>query len=62
MEGLKKKLDIAHHDLVDKVVIGERLDLLILEVFSNLNDSVIVSLSFQSSLGLSIFEKCILLI
>lgn len=29
------------HDLFDKVVIDQRLDLTILEVFSNLNDSVI---------------------
>lgn len=28
------------YGLVDKVVIGQRLDLVILEIFSNLNDSV----------------------
>lgn len=32
------------HGLVDKVVFGQRLDLMVLEVFSNLTDSVILIL------------------
>ncbi|KAJ7425178.1 hypothetical protein WISP_24638 [Willisornis vidua] len=43
LEGFKESLDVALsaiHDLVDRVVLGHRLDLMFSEVFSNLADSV----------------------
>ena len=39
LEGVKNRVDVA---LGDMVVLGYRLDLMILEVFSNLNDFMIL--------------------
>jgi len=38
------------HGLLDMVVLGGQLDLMILEVFSNLNDSMILSICATGSL------------
>lgn len=41
LKVFKKQLDIALSALLDKVVISQGLDLVILEMFSSLNDSVV---------------------
>lgn len=41
LEVFKKQLEIALSALLNEVVINQGLDLVILEMFSNLNDSVV---------------------
>lgn len=43
--------------LVDKVVLGQRFDSMILEVFSNLNDSMILSSGNSGNISLEIRAK-----
>lgn len=44
MEVFNNWMDVALHG-VDMVVLGQRLDLMILQVFSNLNDFIILIIS-----------------